>query len=332
MKIACLGAGAWGISLAQVLASKGHSVTVWSKNRPLLLEMGHKKVHPRFPKLRLSDNLSFTSDFNEALEGADFIIESVTSKGVREIFSRIGELRVPLIMSSKGIEVSTGMLVPEVALDVWGAAAAEKIVYLSGPSLAAEVMEGLPTALVAASLSLELAAEVAALFSTDIFHVQPADDIIGVAFGGAMKNIIAIACGIATGLGFRENCRAALMTLGMEEIRRLSLLKPMRPETLNGLAGMGDLCVTCQSPESRNYKFGRYIGEGFSPDTARHKVGMVVEGEISARVAQQLAKSHGISQIPIIEAVCHILEGKSQPKQIISDVLKGSCSLDLSIK
>lgn len=325
MNITCLGAGAWGIALAQLLASKGHKVKVWSKNRALLLSMQEQGVHPRFLRTTLSSNIDFTSDFEEALENSDFIVEAVTSKGVREIFNRLKGYHIPLIMTSKGIEESSLLLVPEVALEIFGGQEACRLVYLSGPSFASEVMALQPTVVEAAAFSLELAQLVADLFSTDFFHVRPSEDMIGAAFGGAMKNVIAIACGIAEGLGFKENCRAALMTFGMEEIRQLALVKPaMNPSTLFGLTGLGDFCLTCQSIESRNYKFGKYLGLGFSVSMAREKVGMVVEGEVSAKVAWKLALEHRDIEIPMIQAICKILEEKVDPRQIMTDVLKGA--------
>lgn len=322
MKIACLGAGAWGIALADLLAKNGHWVYLWTKNNSILESIVHKREHPQFPGLLLHENIFPTNCIEEALFAKDAIVESVTSKGFRKVLEevlRFDTIEVPFILSSKGIEPETELLVPEIAFELLEERYHANVVYLSGPSIAKEVLYGHPTSVIAASYSLENARFASSLFSNNYFQVYPDLDIIGVAFGGAMKNIIAIACGIATGLGFGDNTKAALMTRGIEEMKKLAALKPMRGETLHGLSGFGDLCVTCQSQNSRNNTFGKLIGQGHAPKEARAKVGMVVEGELSSKAAFFLSKKHNI-YVPIVEAIYKITQENIPAKQLFEQL------------
>jgi glycerol-3-phosphate dehydrogenase (NAD(P)+) len=183
------------------------------------------------------------------------------------------------------------------------------------------VIEKLPTSVVAASYDAQLMHKIVDLFTTPFFRVYPNADIHGVAFGGAVKNIIAIASGISDGLGFGDNTKAALLTRGLHEIRKLAATKGCKSETLNGLSGMGDLCVTCLSTLSRNYRFGQLIAQGLNATTAQEKIGMVVEGAYTCVSALQLAKKHQIS-VPITEAICAILYEGLDPKQAVRALLQ----------
>lgn len=323
MKIAYLGAGAWGFCLANLLAKKKLNVSLWTGNLSLADVLKKKGVHPKLSDHQFSEPLHLTTDLEEAIEGADLIVESVTSKGLRPVLEKVKRAACslpPLILTSKGIEQNTCLLMSEVALDVFGKEYESRIGTLSGPSLADEVMQQLPTSVVGASRSLELALQIVDLFSTPFFRVYPNDDISGVSFGGAMKNIIAIACAIADGLGFGENTRAALMTRGLHEIRKLSTVKGCRPETLNGLSGMGDLCVTCRSTLSRNYIFGHLLAQGLTPKQAHEKVGMVVEGAYTCVSAIQMSNRVHIP-LPITQTVHSIIYEGLDPRRAVKTLL-----------
>jgi glycerol-3-phosphate dehydrogenase (NAD(P)+) len=324
MHVGYLGAGTWGFCLATLLATKGHRVTVWTAHSAFADQLNRERVHPKLPRIRASENVHFTSNLKEAWEGAEFLIESVTSKGVRSVFQQIaalGPIVCPIVLTSKGIEQNTGLLLPEVVLEVLGPSVKNQIACLSGPSHAEEVIEKLPTSVVVAAYHAELMPRIVDLFNTPFFRVYPNADISGVAFGGAMKNIIAIACGISDGLGFGDNTKAALMTRGLHEIRKLSVTKGCNPETLNGLSGMGDLCVTCLSKLSRNYMFGRLLAEGLGTKGAQEQIGMVVEGAYTCVSALQLAQKHHIP-VPITQAIHSILYEGLNPRDAVKGLLQ----------
>jgi glycerol-3-phosphate dehydrogenase (NAD(P)+) len=226
-----------------------------------------------------------------------------------------------MIITSKGIEQNSGLLLPEVLVEVLGEEVRPYIGCLSGPSHAEEVVQRLPTSVVSSSYDPSFMHRIVEVFSSSFFRVYPNADIHGVSFGGAMKNIIAIACGISDGLGFGDNTKAALMTRGLHEIRKLSAVKGCNPETLNGLSGLGDLCVTCLSKLSRNYSFGRLIAEGLDPQSAKEKIGMVVEGAYTCVSALQLGRKSSIA-IPITEAVHSIIYEHLNPQQAVRALLQ----------
>jgi glycerol-3-phosphate dehydrogenase (NAD(P)+) len=324
VKIAYLGAGTWGFCLASLLASKGHEVRLWTANPEFAKLLAKKREHPKLPRHKAHEGVLFTSDLPYAIQECEWLVESVTSKGIRPVFEQVltaGGVKCPIVITSKGIEQNSGLLLPEIVLEVLGEDCRRNLACLSGPSHAEEVIQHLPTSVVAAAYQTELAFRVCELFSTPFFRVYPNTDLVGVAFGGALKNIIAIACGIADGLGFGDNTKAALMTRGLHEIRKLSATKGCRAETLNGLAGMGDLCVTCLSKLSRNYMFGRLIAEGLSPEAAREKIGMVVEGAYTCVSALQLAHKVRVD-VPITQAVYSILYEGMNPRDAVKALLQ----------
>ena len=324
MKIGYLGAGTWGFCLASLLASKGHDVVLWTTKKEFAELLTKTREHPKLPGFHAPEKVIFTSDIKEALKGIDFLVESVTSNGIRPVFQKIKELggiECPIVLTSKGIEQDTCLLLPEVILDVLGSKTRRQIGCISGPSHAEEVIQKLPTSVVCAAYDADLMLQIHDLFSTPFFRIYPNNDINGVAFGGAMKNIIAIAVGISDGLGFGDNTKAALMTRGLHEIRKLSMTKVAKSETLNGLSGLGDLCVTCLSKLSRNYRFGHLLAEGLNPEAARNKVGMVVEGSYTVVSALQLAKKAGI-EVPITQGVYSIIYEKLNPREAVKALLQ----------
>ncbi|MGE5196720.1 MAG: NAD(P)H-dependent glycerol-3-phosphate dehydrogenase [Anaerolineae bacterium] len=324
MNIAYLGAGTWGFCLASLLASKGHHVNLWTANSEFAETLSKKREHPKLKDFKADDNVKITSDLSQALQDADFIIESVTSMGIRPVFKQVAAcatLKCPIVITSKGIEQNSGLLLPEVAVQIFGEDCQKLIGCLSGPSHAEEVIQKLPTSVVCSAYESGLMLKIRDLFSTPYFRVYPNSDINGVAFGGAMKNIIAIACGISDGLGFGDNTKAALMTRGLHEIRKLATTKGCKPETLNGLSGMGDLCVTCLSKLSRNYMFGNLIAAGLSPQAAKDKIGMVVEGANTCFSALQLGKKAGI-ELPITQAIYDVLYKGLNPRDAVKSLLQ----------
>lgn len=324
MKIGYLGAGTWGFCLASLLASKGHEVILWTQNEEFARYLSKKREHPKLPHYKAEPSVSFTSNIQEAVRGVDFVIESVTSMGLRPVLEQAlasGGIDSPFVITSKGIEQNSCLLLPEVAVEVLGSTRRHLIGALSGPSHAEEVIQKLPTSIVCSAYDPALMLKIHDLFVTPFFRIYPNADIQGVTFGGAMKNIIAIACGISDGLGFGDNTKAALMTRGLHEIRKLSVAKGAKTETLSGLSGLGDLCVTCLSKLSRNYSFGRLIAEGLTSEAAKEKIGMVVEGSFTAVSARQLAHAAKI-EVPITEAIFAIIYEGLNPREAVKSLLQ----------
>jgi glycerol-3-phosphate dehydrogenase (NAD(P)+) len=226
-----------------------------------------------------------------------------------------------VVITSKGIEQGTGLLLPEVVSSLLGREESPLVGCLSGPSHAEDIIMNLPTSVVCSAYDTNVMKLIHELFTTPTFRIYPNSDVQGVCFGGAMKNIIAIACGISDGLGCGDNTKAALMTRGLHEIRKLCPVKHGKPETLNGLSGMGDLCVTCMSIHSRNYRFGKLLAEGFSPEGARQKIGMAVEGIYTCVSARELGQKHQIP-LPITEATYQIIYEGLDPREAVKVLLQ----------
>jgi glycerol-3-phosphate dehydrogenase (NAD(P)+) len=293
----------------------------WTREPGAAAALQKGREHPKLPGLKAPEGIRFTDRLEDALGDAEVIVESVTSMGVRPVFKEVislGPIRVPVILTSKGIEQGTGLLLPEVVAELAGNRGL--VGCLSGPSHAEEVIQGMPTSVVCSAYEAGLTRIICDLFTTPTFRIYPNGDLHGVCFGGAMKNIIAIACGISDGLSGSDNAKAALMTRGLHEMRKLCLVKNGKPETLNGLSGMGDLCVTCMSRHSRNYRFGKLIADGFSPEGARQKIGMAVEGIYTCVSAHELGKKHRIP-IPVTEATYAIIYDGLDPREAVKALL-----------
>jgi len=322
-KIGYLGAGTWGIALASILVENGHSVLAWTRDEEFAQLLQSTRKHPKLPDYTFPDNLLFTSDLAEAIEDADVLVESVTSAGLRPVFQevqRLQPIQCPVVLTSKGIEQRTGLLLPEVISQIIGESESPLVGCLSGPSHAEEVIQNLPTSVVCSAYDPSVMTLIKDIFTTPTFRIYPNSDIRGVCFGGAMKNVIAIACGIADGLGCGDNTKAALMTRGLHEMRKLCVVKGCKPETLNGLSGLGDLCVTCLSRHSRNYRLGKLIAEGFSPEGARQKIGMAVEGIYSCVSVRELAHHHH-SPVPITDATYAVIFQGMDPREAVKQLL-----------
>lgn len=324
MKIAVLGTGSWGFCLASLLASKGYQTTSWTTNPALAKQLNETREHPRFPGHRPEGEMFFTTQMQEALAQADLIVESVTSAGIRTVFNQVkalGQVKCPIVMTSKGIEQNTGLILPEVIIEVLGENTRKWIGVLSGPSYAQEVIHHLPTSVVGSAYHYDIMMTLCQTFTTQTFRVYPNQDIQGVAYGGALKNIIAIACGISDGLHLGHSSKAALITRGLHEIRKLAVARGCRAETLNGLSGMGDLCLTCSGTMSRNFKFGHLLAQGLTTEQAKEKIGMVVEGAYTAVSALQLSEQLNIP-MPISEAVHHIIYQNLKPLDAVRLLMK----------
>ncbi|WP_348663283.1 NAD(P)H-dependent glycerol-3-phosphate dehydrogenase [Chlamydia vaughanii] len=325
-KIAYLGMGIWGFCLASLLANKGYRVTGWARNPDLVRQLQTAQRHPLAPDVPIHPNLTFTNDMAEAIEGASMIVEGVSSAGIRPVSEQlktITDLHVPFVITSKGIEQHTGLLLSEIVLEIFGNSAREYLGYLSGPSIAREVLKNCPCSVVISAYNPDTLKKIHNAFLTPKFRVYPNSDLKGVALGGALKNIIAIACGISDGFQFGDNAKSGLVTRGLHEIRKFATIMDCRPDTLNGLAGLGDLCTTCFSSLSRNTKFGKLIAQGLTLEQAKAEIGMVVEGAYTALSAYQIAKHHKID-MPITTGVYRVLYENLDIKEGVAGLLQRS--------
>lgn len=312
--MAILGAGAWGTALARVLAERGESPRLWTWQLAHATAMQSERENREFlPGFPLPPAIEPTADLARALTGADAALLVVPTSGFRETLERARPHLAPgaaIIIASKGIEPGSLMLLSEVVEAVLGAEARARVVVLSGPSFAKEVAQGLPTSIAAASTSEPLALHVQHRFSSDHFRVYAGEDPVGVQVGGALKNVIAIAAGACDGLGFGYNTRAALITRGLAEVARLALAKGGHVLTLAGLAGLGDLVLTCTGELSRNRTVGYELGRGKGLHEALGELGHVAEGVVTADSAYHLAERLNVD-LPICSEVYRVLfEGK----------------------
>jgi glycerol-3-phosphate dehydrogenase (NAD(P)+) len=318
--LAILGAGAWGTALARAQSERGERPRLWTWQAEHAAEMQRERMNRTFlPGFSLPEGVDANSDLEHTLDGANAVILVVPTAGFRETLERARPYLHPsatLIIATKGIEPGSLMLLTEVVESVLGPSGRDRCVVLSGPSFAKEVALGLPTSLVAASHSANLATSVQQRLSSDHFRVYAGDDPIGVQVGGALKNVIAVAAGACDGLGFGYNTRAALITRGLAEIARLALAKGGQALTLAGLAGLGDLVLTCTGELSRNRTLGYELGRGKSLDAALSGLGHVAEGVVTANSAYHLAQRLGV-ELPISSEVYRVLfEHKPVPEAV----------------
>jgi glycerol-3-phosphate dehydrogenase (NAD(P)+) len=308
MKVTVLGAGAWGTALARLLHSSGHSVTLWGHNPEHLEEIRRSGRNTAcLPDVALPSDWNLQADLAGAVAGAECVVVAVPSKAFREVSASLSPFDGVIVSVTKGIEHDTGLTMCGILRELSPHAAS---VALSGPTLAAEVAREMPTAAVAASLDPAAAQFVQQLFHRPFFRVYTSGDRLGVELGGALKNVIAIAAGTCDGLGFGDNSKAALMTRGIVEIRRLGTACGASAETFAGLSGLGDLTVTCFSKLSRNRNLGERLGRGEKLDSILASSRSVAEGHPTARSAFHLARRHGVAT-PIIDEVHAMLyEGK----------------------
>ncbi|MCL2843433.1 MAG: NAD(P)-dependent glycerol-3-phosphate dehydrogenase [Oscillospiraceae bacterium] len=311
MNITILGSGGWGTALGLLLLENGHHVTLWSAFAAESDRLQQTRENPYLPGVTLPESLVCTADLS-SVKTADMVVLATPSFAVRETAEKIkGLLRpeAPVVIVSKGIERDTLKTFTDVVQDVLGPSA--KIAALSGPSHAEEVSRGIPTACVAAANDLAVAELVQDAFMSQRFRVYTSTDVIGVELGAALKNVVAMGAGVSDGLGYGDNTIAALMTRGLSEMAALATAMGGQRETLSGLAGLGDLIVTCTSPHSRNRRAGVLIGKGLDVQTAMEQAGGVVEGYYAVAAAMQLAKQTGVD-MPVSRELYQVLyEGKA---------------------
>lgn len=320
-KIGIIGAGSWGCALAVLLHNNGNRITVWSIMEDEINMLRNEHEHKdKLPGVILPDDMEFTTDLKEAAAGKDVLVLAVPSPFTRATSAKmapyIGDGQ-KIINVAKGIEEATLMTLSEIIeQEIPGA----DVAVLSGPSHAEEVGKGIPTTIVVGSKSRETAEYLQNLFMSNVFRVYTSSDVLGIELGAALKNVVALAAGMADGLGYGDNTKAALITRGIAEIARLGISMGGRIETFYGLTGIGDLIVTCASMHSRNRRAGILIGKGASMEEAMAEVKMVVEGVYSAKAGYALAQKHQVN-VPIIEQVNKILfEGKSA-KDAVSELM-----------
>ncbi|MGK0554557.1 NAD(P)H-dependent glycerol-3-phosphate dehydrogenase [Macrococcus capreoli] len=308
--VSVIGTGSWGTALANVLADNGHDCLIWGKTKATVDEISEMKTNSKYlPDVQLNQHLIATLDLNEAVTHAQILIIAVPTKAIRSVTQQINAVCLEpkmMIHVSKGIEPKTFKRISEMIEEEMDTDKLSGVGVLSGPSHAEEVAIKQPTTVAVASHDANVARMAQDLFMNDYFRVYTNDDLIGVEIGGALKNIIALAAGITDGLGYGDNAKAALMTRGLAEITRLGTKMGADPMTFLGLAGIGDLIVTCTSVHSRNWKCGNMLGQGATLDEALAKMGMVVEGVRTTEAAYEMSKAFNV-EMPITTALYQLL-------------------------
>lgn len=320
-KISVIGAGSWGIALAHVLEKNGHEVTIWSviKEEIDMLKEKHEHV-TKLPGVKLSDKVTFTTELKEAVCGKNLLVLAVPSVYVRSTAKSMKEFVTSgqlVVNVGKGIEESSLMILSDVIEEEIPQA---NVTILSGPSHAEEVGKGIPTTCVVGAHDKKTAEYVQNIFMNEEFRIYTSPDMLGIEVGGALKNVIALAAGMADGLGYGDNTKAALITRGIAEISRLAIAMGADYKTLSGLTGIGDLIVTCASMHSRNRRAGILIGQGKTMQEAMNEVQMVVEGVYSAKAAMALAEKYQIP-MPIIEQVNQVLFEDKPVRDAVSELM-----------
>lgn len=320
-KVSVIGAGSWGTALSTVLCRNGHEVTLWSIMEAEVSMLQEKREHvDKLPGVKLPEALQITTDLEKSMKGADLLVLAVPSPFTRSTsklmapYAADGQL---IVNVAKGIEEATLMTLTDIIKEEIPNC---RVAAMSGPSHAEEVGRGLPTTVVAGADDREIAEFIQNIFMNEVFRVYTSPDMLGIELGGALKNVIALAAGIADGLGYGDNTKAALITRGIMEMSRIGVACGGRIETFNGLTGIGDLIVTCASVHSRNRKAGYLMGQGKTMQEAMDEVKMVVEGVYSAKAAMGLARKYQV-EIPIIEQVNAVLFENKSAKEAVMDLM-----------
>lgn len=319
-KIGVIGSGTWGTALANLFATHGHQVSLWSRNSEDTASLSKTRRHKFLSDLVLTDKIFFTSDLNDALKGKEIVILAVPSTAVREVSLKIKDYikENQLIISvAKGIEPSTLMTMTEVIEDVIGDK--NEILALSGPTHAEEVVKGLPTLIVCAGKNHDTRKMIMEELSNEVFRIYTNHDVLGVELCGALKNIIALASGMAEGLGYGDNAKAGIITRGLNEIRNLGTAMGAQEETFYGLSGIGDIVVTAQSNNSRNHNAGVLFGKGFKEEEVREKIGMVIEGINALESAKKLEKIYDV-ELPIVDVVYDVIKNNLDIRDAINSL------------
>ncbi len=322
-QVTVLGAGSYGTALALCFARKGSPICLWGRDPEQVRAMAEERENKRYlPGIELPEALKITSDLAEAVEDARNIVVVVPSGGFAEVLRDIQPLLrsdARIAWATKGLEPGTGRLLFEVAEEILGHEHA--LAVLSGPTFAMEMAKGLPTAISMSSTDPDFVQELSDLLHCDrSFRVYTNDDFIGVQLGGVVKNVIAIGAGMADGIGFGANARTALITRGLAELTRLGLKLGAKPETFTGMAGLGDLILTCTDNQSRNRRFGLALGKGKSVDEAMKSIGQAVEGYRNTKEVVMLARRNDV-EMPICEQIYDVLYGDTTPQQAAMNLL-----------
>ena len=331
IKIGVLGAGTWGVALARMLCNAGYDVTVWSAIEKEVDELSLTRKHPNLPYVELPEGINYTKDIKDVCFEKNILLFAVPSPFVRATAKKVAPFVADeqiIVDVAKGIEEETLYTMSEIIADEIKNTCV-KIVALSGPTHAEEVVKDFPTTIVSASKDMSAAEYVQKVFNTESMRVYTNDDIIGVELCGALKNVIALACGVATGFGCGDNARAALITRGIAEISRLGMAMGLREQTFGGLAGIGDLIVTATSMNSRNLRCGILLGKGVPVKEATEQVGMVVEGLNALPASLKLAKKYNV-EMPIVEAVNAITSGSASVSQVVRSLMSRDLKSELS--
>lgn len=319
-KIGIIGAGTWGTALAVMLHNNGHQITIWSALKEEIEEMDRTRLHKNLPEVKLPEELILTCDLKSAMEDKNILVLAVPSVFIKNTSHQMKEYIKPgqiVINVSKGIEEKSLKTMSQLIEEALPEA---EVAVLSGPSHAEEVSRGIPTTCVAGAHKREVAEYIQSVFMSPVFRVYTSPDMLGIEVGAALKNVIALAAGIADGLGYGDNTKAALITRGIAEITRLGVKMGGKAQTFGGLTGIGDLIVTCASMHSRNRRAGILIGKGYTMDEAMKEVQMVVEGVYSAKAAKILSDKYD-SDMPIVEQVNQVLFENKSAKDAVGDLM-----------
>lgn len=317
MKITVLGAGAWGTALAKVLHENGNAVTLWDISVETLEELGRGRSERYLPGVQLPTDWKLETDFEKAVGGRECLVMAIPSQAFREVATKLKGHPAILVSVTKGIEFETGGTMSRILREQ---APANRVVALSGPSFAREVALGIPTTVVCASESDGTARTVQGLFHRPEFRIYRSTDVLGVEYGGALKNVIAIAAGVSDGLGYGDNTKAGLVTRSLSEIRRLGVACGAQAETFAGLSGLGDLMLTCFSSQSRNRDLGDRLGRGETMAAIQASHPKLAEGYPTARSAYRLAREKKVPT-PIMDEVYALLYEGKEPKKAVRDLI-----------
>jgi len=320
VRITVLGAGAWGTALSKILQENGNAVTLWDKNPVALEEIQQGRNERYLPGIALPTDWKTQADFVKAIGGAECVVLAIPSQAFREIAAKLKGHPGFFISVTKGIEFGTGETMSRILREL---APGNRVAALSGPSFAREVALGIPTTVVCACESNETAKTIQGLFHRPEFRIYRSSDVLGVEYGGALKNVIAVGAGVSDGLGFGDNTKAGLVTRALSEIRRLGVACGAQPETFSGLSGLGDLMLTCFSRQSRNRDLGERLGRGESIEAIQASHPKLAEGYPTARSAQRLARQVNVPT-PIIDEIYAMLYENKNPRQAVRDLISRS--------
>jgi len=320
--IAVLGAGSWGTALAIQLARSGRATRLWGRNAGELHALARDRVNARYlPDAVFPESLTIEQDLAAALKGAVDVLVVVPSHAFRSLLTQIApnlDAGARVAYATKGFELESGKLPHQVAREVLGADRSTAV--LSGPTFAKEVGKGLPTAMTVASTDVEFATSLAHGLHSNNFRAYTSGDLVGVEVGGAVKNVLAVGAGLSDGMGFGSNTRIALITRGLREMTRLGITLGAQPDTLMGLAGLGDLVLTCTDDQSRNRRFGLLLATGKTPEQALAEIGQAVEGYMAAKAVHQVAARAGVD-MPICNGIYRVLYEKLPARDLVRDLM-----------